>query len=101
MWIRWRFIRVEGAAEWSYHELPDEMQDKTEDEILDYLNDDGIHTRYWTGTCHLRGFEWERVPELPIEEIEGRLELHTRYHESGYANDMERFQKMLDEAKQK
>ena len=101
MWIRWRFIRVEGTDIWNYHELPDEMQNKPEVELLEYLSDDGIRSNYWTGTCHLRGFEWEHVPQLPIEEIQARIDHHKMYSEAEYANYLERFEKMLIEADQK
>jgi hypothetical protein len=101
MWIRWRFIRVEGTDIWNYHELPDEMQNKTEAKLLEYLSDDGIRSNYWTGTYHLKGFEWERVPQLPIEEIQARVDHHKIYRDAGYANDFEKFEEMLAEVKAK
>ena len=81
--------------------MPDEMENRSEADVLQYLNDDGIHPNYWTGTTHLSGFEWERVAELPIEQIQGRVDLHRTYKESGYGNDLERYEKMLIEAQHK
>jgi ribonuclease D len=93
MWIRWRTTWAHGPGVWQFMEIPDEFKRASKKKVEAHLDEIELGRKNeWSDKY--RGYEWERIKQVPHEEIERRLNRH-RELAAYHASEAARFEAML------